>query len=37
MVWEVKRLESWKYWEVIVWEVRFRVGFRVGIKRGIVS
>lgn len=37
MVWGVKRLESWKHWEAIAWEARFRAGLRAGIKRGIGS
>lgn len=28
MVWGVKRLESWKHWEAIAWEARFRAGLR---------
>lgn len=33
MVWRVKRLESWKHWEAIAWEARFRAGLRAGTKR----
>lgn len=33
MVWGVKRLESWKHWEAIAWEARFRAGLRAGTER----